>query len=112
MIPLPEWIDREAWDEYVAMRIKDKKPMTPRSAKARLARLMEFRAKGHDVTAIIDEAINGHWLDFYEPKDKPITDKRQTRCEALVEMDKHKAEPPSPEVRERMQSLVAHLRRA
>ena len=72
MIPLPHWVDPEAWAEYVDQRKRDKKALTPRSAKQRLARLYELKAAGYDPNACIDEAINGHWLDFYAPKDKPI----------------------------------------
>lgn len=75
MLQLPLWMTGEvleAWEEYVAQRIKDKKPMTPRSMKGRLDRLEALRAAGHDPLVCLDEAINYHWLDFYAPKDKAI----------------------------------------
>lgn len=75
MIPLPMWITgelREAWDEYVAIRINDKRAMTPRSMVARIKRLQELKDAGHDPLQCLDEAINGHWLDFYAPREKAI----------------------------------------
>ena len=60
------------WDEYVAQRKKDKKEMGPTAIKGRIKRLYELHAAGHDVNLCIEEAINGHWLDFYEPHDKGI----------------------------------------
>lgn len=69
---LPSWIDSELWAEYVAQRKKDKKEMSPRSALGRIKRLYEIKAAGHDPNAAIEEALNGHWLDFYAPVAKQI----------------------------------------
>lgn len=79
--PLPAYIDREAWEEYEAMRKRIKKPLTPRMIRQKLARLQEFKEAGYDVTSIIDEATNGYWLDFYQPKDKPIERKAGSQAE-------------------------------
>ena len=71
MQPLPAWIDREAWEDYEAMRRRIKKPMTARVIRQKLARLQAFKSAGFDVNEVIDEATNGHWLDFYATE-KPI----------------------------------------
>ena len=75
MIPLPTWMSCEmamAWEDYISQRVKDRKAMTLRSAAGRLKRLQELKDAGHDPMQCLEEAINGHWLDFYAPKDKPI----------------------------------------
>lgn len=85
MIPLPQWITgevREAWDEYVALRIRDKKAMTPRSMVARVKRLQELKDAGHDPLRCLDAAINGHWLDFYVPREAPIEPAPVSRADA------------------------------
>ena len=102
MIPLPSWMSGEileAWGEYVTQRIKDKKAMTPRSMVARIKRLQELKDAGHDPLHCLDEAINGHWLDFYCPKDKPIeaaagSDADRT-AKYLAERDKGWVAPPA-----------------
>jgi hypothetical protein len=73
--PLPSYIDPEAWAEYEAMRKRIKKPMTPRVVRQKLVLLQRFKDAGHDVNAVIDAATNGHWLDFYEPREVSITQK-------------------------------------
>jgi hypothetical protein len=73
---LPAYIDREAWDDYVAMRVRIKKPMTPRITRQKLALLAKFHAMGHDVNEVIDAATNGCWQDFYEPRKVQISDAR------------------------------------
>ena len=75
MIALPEWIDAELWDEYAQQRKKDKKAMSPRSERDRLARLYELKAAGHDPMVSLADALYHHWLDFYEPVDKSISRK-------------------------------------
>lgn len=75
MTQLPLWMTGEileAWEEYVAQRKRDKLPMTPRSMRGRIARLEALKDAGHDPLQCLDEAINGHWRDFYAPKEKPI----------------------------------------
>jgi hypothetical protein len=72
MIPLPAWIDADLWTEYVQQRKKDKKEMGPTATRQRLKRLYELKAAGHDPNACIEEALNGHWLDFYAPQGKEI----------------------------------------
>ncbi len=85
MTPLPSWIDAEAWADYEAMRKRIKKPMTTRIAAQKLALLQKFKDAGHDVTAIIDAATNGHWLDFYPTREVEITTiKRRETSEEYV----------------------------
>ena len=76
MTPLPAYIDPEAWAEYETMRQRIKKPMTPRVVRQKLALLQRFKEAGHDVNAVIDAATNGHWLDFYQPKELELIFKR------------------------------------
>jgi hypothetical protein len=93
MISLPQWIQGEvleAWDEYVAQRAKDKKAMTARSMVARIKRLQELKDAGYDPLHCLDEAINGHWLDFYAPKDKPIEHKAGSAADKTQEMLKQR----------------------
>ena len=86
MIALPPWVDAELWSEYVAQRKKDKKEMSPRSEKERLARLDRIRAAGHDPNQSILDALNGHWLDFYEPRELELTVKRSSEAEKTAQM--------------------------
>ena len=105
----------DAWHEYVAQRAKDKKAMTLRSMLARVKRLQELKDAGHDPLHCLDEAINGHWLDFYEPKDKTISCLASSQAEKtrrmLDEQAARATSGPSPEVLDRMAELRKHLRR-
>ncbi len=81
MIPLPAWVDREAFDEYVEMRRNDKKVMSPRSFKERLRELQDIKDAGYDVTYCIDAATNGHWLAFYAVERKEVARKGKAQSD-------------------------------
>lgn len=66
---LPEWVPAEAWDGYVAMRRKQRKPMTDRARDLKIAELQRFRDEGYDIGAILDKSTANSWTDIYPPKD-------------------------------------------
>ncbi|MBD1412889.1 helix-turn-helix domain-containing protein [Burkholderia contaminans] len=55
--PLPEWLDAAAWTDWEGHRREIKHPMTPRSEKACLEELAEFRSTGGDPAALIRRCI-------------------------------------------------------
>lgn len=75
---LPEWIPVEAWDGYVSMRKKQRKPMTDRARDLKVAELLRFRNAGHDVGAILDKSTANSWTDIYEPKGAPTAAKQES----------------------------------
>lgn len=66
---LPDWMPTEAWDGYVAMRKKQRKPMTDRARDLKVAELQRFRDEGYDIEAILDKSTANSWTDIYAPKD-------------------------------------------
>lgn len=68
-LPIPEWIPLEAWEAFVEMRKKIKKPLTPRAIGLAINCLSEFRSKGYNVEELIDAAVLHNWQSFYLPKD-------------------------------------------
>lgn len=66
----PSWLDREAWDGFVAMRVKIKHPMTHRAAVLVLRELERFRADRLDANEALDQSTRNNWRDVYPPKDK------------------------------------------
>lgn len=64
----PSWVDREAWDGFVAMRVKERHPMTPRAAELILKTLDRFRLAGNDPNAILDQSTRNGWRDVFALK--------------------------------------------
>jgi hypothetical protein len=67
---LPAWLDTEAWSGFVEMRKRIKKPMTTRARNLILAALDRMRAKGIDITEVLDNSTRNNWQDVYEPKNR------------------------------------------
>lgn len=63
---LPDWIPIDAWNGYVEMRKKQKKPLTQRAMELRVADLAKWRIAGQDVAAILDQSTVNGWTDLYE----------------------------------------------
>jgi phage replication O-like protein O len=68
VISLPEWLDPKLWEDFKTMRKKIKKPMTPKAEELAISKLSRFRAKGLNVTSIIEKSILNDWQDIFEPK--------------------------------------------
>jgi hypothetical protein len=96
------------------MRKRIKKPMTPRVIRQKLALLQRFKDAGHDVSAVIDAATNGHWLDFYEPKEIAISVKTASTARVTGEAARYFDETPgklSDEARQALKIARSGLRR-
>jgi hypothetical protein len=68
LLALPDWLPLEAWEGFLAMRTKMRKPPTPRAMKMLLCKLEVFREKGLDTGAVLDASTQNNWIDLYAPK--------------------------------------------
>lgn len=64
----PEWIVREQWDSWVAIR--PAKARTPASLAAACAKLEKFKAAGHDPNAIVANSLANGWQGLFVPDQK------------------------------------------
>ena len=113
MIPLPAYIDPEAWAGFVEMRkaMPKSRPFTHRAAVLILKELQRIKDAGHDPNAALDQSTLHGWMDVYPPKDKEIVKTREAEfLESQRQRDEQAARQLGPipaAVRER----VAKLRR-
>jgi hypothetical protein len=111
MIPLPAYIDPEAWDGYVEMRRAIKKPLTKRAAVSLLCNLQELKDKGHDVNAALDQSTFCCWRGVFPAKDRCIERAPETkeqyaaRERAERQAEKARAAPMPDEVRAKLATL-------
>lgn len=70
---LPEWVDREAWEGFAAMRRRERHPLTPRAAKLVLNELTKLRSAGHAPTDVLDQSTRNGWRDVF-----PIRQQRES----------------------------------
>ena len=63
-IPLPPYVDPEAWQAYMEIRVKKKYTMTDRAIKMLLNKLADFDRIGYSreqITESIDRSYSGGW---------------------------------------------------
>lgn len=64
----PDWLPQEAWAEYLAMRKKIKRPLTPYGEKLAIRKLEQMRVEGQDITAVLEQSIFGSWQGLFPVK--------------------------------------------
>jgi len=67
-IDLPEWLDREDWQSWVADRKDRKKPVTEEGAKRQLQQLAAYLAEGHQPSDVIANSIAGGYQGLFPPR--------------------------------------------
>ena len=66
---LPDWISVMAWNGFVEMRQKLKKPLTEHAKTLAVARLVDFRDRGYDPTAILENSTMHCYQGLFEPRE-------------------------------------------
>lgn len=74
MIPLPAYINADAWAGFVEMRrsMPKTKPFTTRAATLILYELQRIKDAGHDPNAALDQSTLRGWADVYVCQAKEI----------------------------------------
>lgn len=65
---LPDWVPADAWNGFVEMRVKKKKPMTDRAAKLIVAELQKLKEQGYSPGAVLDQSTKKNYDDVYPLK--------------------------------------------
>jgi len=75
MTALPSWLPLPEWEAFVAMRKKQKKPMTEGAVERMIKKLDGLRGEGEDLGAVLNQSEDKCWLDVFPVKPQ---DRRQT----------------------------------
>lgn len=67
--PLPPWIDPQTWADYLAMRVRIRKPATERAQQLIVKELLRLKDEGHEANAVLEQSIRSSWQDVYALKD-------------------------------------------
>ncbi|WP_181939705.1 replication protein [Pectobacterium odoriferum] len=68
-VPIPEWLDSQAWSDWVNNRNETKKPIkTERGVNAAFKLLKECLDEGHDPAAVINNSIANGYQGLFKPK--------------------------------------------
>ena len=74
ILPLPEWLDPELWDDFIEYRKEIKKPIGDIGKKRMLKRLKRFVDEGGHLETMIENSINsGKWSNIYFAKEEDLS---------------------------------------
>ena len=65
---LPDWIDAEAWNGFVVMRKKIKKPLTEHAMTLAIKELEKLKTVGNDPNAVLNKSTLHSWQGLFEIK--------------------------------------------
>jgi hypothetical protein len=66
----PDWVPAEPWDAFVAMRIKNRKPMTDHAKTLAVSELAKLAEDGHPPGAVLNQSTFHSWLGLFKIKDQ------------------------------------------
>lgn len=65
---LPDWVERELWEQFIQHRKELKKPLTAHAERLLLAELDRLRERGYDPPAVVNQSIASGWLGLFPIK--------------------------------------------
>ncbi|MDE3023639.1 MAG: hypothetical protein KGI54_17635 [Pseudomonadota bacterium] len=69
-ILLPDWIPEQAWQAYLEMRVKIRKPITENAILIAIAHLDKFRQQGIKPEDVLNQSVLNSWTGLFEPSNK------------------------------------------
>jgi len=66
---IPEFLDKDLWEEFLSHRKKLRKPMTDYAQNLMFKKLEWMKEKGHNIEHLLKNAMVKGYQDIYEPKD-------------------------------------------
>lgn len=73
LFELPDWLTQEAgkeWKEFMAMRLRIRKPMEPGAIKMAIATLTGLRNEGHKPAEVLMQSVYHCWAGLFKIKNK------------------------------------------
>jgi len=68
-VPVPEWLNRQAWQEWVQYRLEAKKPIKTELTVTKAFKLLkECLDEGHDPAEVINASIANSYQGLFKPK--------------------------------------------
>jgi len=67
--PLPDWLPKDLWKDFLDHRKKLKKPMTEKAEDILIKKLSWLKDKGHNPKHLLMTSIERGWLSVFEPKE-------------------------------------------
>jgi len=68
-VPLPEWIDKQTWQDFLEMRKTKRHPATARAVELLIKKLEELQSQGSDPNEVLNQSIMYGWTGLFALKE-------------------------------------------
>jgi len=99
-VELPDWLPKEPWNNFLAMRKKLRKPMTAEAVRLAIKRLEELRAAGNDPKAVLEQSILNSYQGIFEVRAVKGGASGNTRPSGAIHSDRQCNGPADYDIRE------------
>lgn len=80
---LPYWMPMEAWEGWLEMRAKMRKPLTSRAMTRAINKLEQMRQGGTNIAEVLDRSTMSGWTDLYDIKGDRNNGTRHTKQDGV-----------------------------
>lgn len=84
-VELPDWLQKEIWNSWVAHRLDIKKPMTQHAANLVIENLRKLKEEGNDPELVIKQSIIGGYPGLYALKN---TQQRNNQLQSFADKNR------------------------
>jgi len=68
-IQIPDWIPSEEWNQYVEMRIHEKKALNGNTTAIAIRKLTKLRMEGNDPRLVLEQSVFNSWIGLFPLKE-------------------------------------------
>ena len=99
-IIIPDFVNKDLWEDFLEMRRKIRKPPTDKAKSLLLKDLEKYRAAGDDISEILRQSIKNNWAGVFPPKGGQGGAHKRYSGTKLPPRDGYTKPPPDPELDE------------
>lgn len=86
---IPDWMPAEAWQGYLDMRKKIRKPMTARAEQLAINTLDKLRQQGQDAGAVLDQSTMNSWQGLFAVVERRAEQRQDAGRKSFPALGKH-----------------------
>lgn len=76
---IPDWLDAEGWESFVAFREEKKSPLSDRAVTLAFSKLDDLRKSGNDPVKVIEQSILNGWKGLFQLPVQRLSEEEKAR---------------------------------
>lgn len=83
----PSWLPKEEFNEYKKMRMKIRKPMTPKAESLAIRKLEKLKDNGDNPKEVLEQSIMNSWAGLFPLKDSRFLSEQDNSRKGAIERE-------------------------